>query len=308
MSIPLLAENYDYFMESEEVEIWRLYAEILGDTKIQKINQNISFDIWFLYHQMGIFTRGELGDTMVAQHILYPDFPKGLDFICSIHTREPYYKDDGKLWSRPQRDLKRFWQYNAKDAAVAMEAWDKLYKEMIEGEYLENYHFTMNMVEPLVFMQTKGILVDQEKLNATKKEVSILIEQKTEELNRMAKKPFNPGSPKQCQEYFYGTLGLKPYLNNKTGRPSTDDLALARIIRRDRIPEARLVQEIRTLNKLSDSYLSVQLDRDGRIRCSYNIRGTVTGRLSSSKTIFGTGMNMQNIDPRFRSFMVADAD
>ena len=58
--------------------------------------------------------------------MIYPEFAKGLDHICSIHTREPYYKDEGKMWKNEGGDWPQFWRYCAKDAAVAMEAWDKL--------------------------------------------------------------------------------------------------------------------------------------------------------------------------------------
>src|SRR5690606_11604294 len=44
----------------------------------------------------------------------------------------------------------------------------------------------------------------------------------------------------------------------------------------------------------------------GRMRCSYNPRGTKFGRLSSSKTIFGTGTNFQNLPQEFKKFLVAD--
>jgi hypothetical protein len=49
----------------------------------------------------------------------------------------------------------------------------------------------------------------------------------------------------------------------------------------------------------------VAFDADGRLRCSWNPRGTKFGRLSSSQTIFGTGMNLQNLSPKFKGFIVA---
>jgi DNA polymerase-1 len=42
------------------------------------------------------------------------------------------------------------------------------------------------------------------------------------------------------------------------------------------------------------------------MRGSYNPRGTKFGRLSSSKTIFGTGTNFQNLPQEFKKFLVAD--
>src|SRR5206468_12296259 len=52
--------------------------------------------------------------------------------------------------------------------------------------------------------------------------------------------------------------------------------------------------------------LKTEIDPDGRIRTSYNIGGTTTGRLSSSFSEFGTGTNLQNIEENLRSIFIAD--
>jgi DNA polymerase I-like protein with 3'-5' exonuclease and polymerase domains len=52
--------------------------------------------------------------------------------------------------------------------------------------------------------------------------------------------------------------------------------------------------------------LSSDIDPDNRIRTSYNIGGTNTGRLSSSLSEFGTGGNLQNVEDLLRSVLVAD--
>jgi uracil-DNA glycosylase len=304
--VPFLAPGMKHrWTEEQETEIWLLIAQILGDPAIMKINQNISFDIGFLLQQNNIITRGPLGDTMIAQHIVYPDFKKGLDMVASIHTREPYWKDDGKLWSKPWVDWEQFWIYNSKDSAVAFDAWNELEKELDDG-YRWSYDATMRLLPPVVYMMTRGMLVDKEELRATSERVTAELEAKYAELKEVAEWEFNPKSPKQCQEYFYVTKNIKPYVNRSTGRVTTDDKAMARIVNRYNLREARLVQEIRGLEKLRGTYLEVGIDKDSRIRCSYNLRGTTTGRLSSSQTVFGNGMNMQNLHPEFKSFIVSE--
>jgi uracil-DNA glycosylase len=306
MSIPFVGERGGpYWTEEQEDNIWLTIAQILGAEDVMKIGQNISFDIGFLFQQNNIITRGKLGDTMVAHHIIWPDFPKGLDFLCSVHTREPYYKDDGKLWSRPWADIHTFWEYNARDSATTLEVWDAVQKDLDEG-FRQTYEDTMELLDPVVYMMTRGMKVNRDRLEVTKKAVAIKLAQKEHELNEIAEVPFNPSSPKQCIEYFYGTKGIKPYINRKTGQPTTDDKALARIVRKHNLKEARICQEIRTLRKLEGTYLEVGIDKDDRIRCSYNLRGTRYGRLSSSQTITGTGMNMQNLHPEFKGFLEAD--
>lgn len=306
MCIPLVVQGgrHRWSLEEEEA-IWLLYASLLGDEKIMKINQNIIFDIGFLFSQMNIHTYGPIGDTMIAHHIMYPDFPKGLDFLCSMHTDIPYYKDDGKLWQKPWNDLELFWEYNARDGVAACAIWEEMDLLLDKDGYRQVYNDTIDLFPSLLYMMNRGIAVDRKELEITKEQVKSEIIQKEKYLIEVSDYPFSPTSPKQCQEYFYVNKGIKPYVNRSTGRPTTDDKAMSRIYRRYHFKEAKVVQELRSLHKLLGTYLEVGIDSDDRIRSSYNPRGTTTGRLSNSQTIFGTGMNMQNLHPEFKTFLIA---
>jgi DNA polymerase-1 len=55
------------------------------------------------------------------------------------------------------------------------------------------------------------------------------------------------------------------------------------------------IQELRSLGVFLSTFIEAQPDRDGRIRCSFNIAGTDTYRFSSSANAFGTGLNLQNV-------------
>jgi DNA polymerase-1 len=55
------------------------------------------------------------------------------------------------------------------------------------------------------------------------------------------------------------------------------------------------------------SVLQTEIDSDGRMRTSYNIAGTSTGRFSSSFSEFGTGGNLQNVEESLRSIFIADS-
>lgn len=306
MTVPIGDEyGRSLWNEEQEMSIWLEYARLLGNPDIAKINQNIiGFDSVFLLLQNNIYIRGFLGDPMIAQHIMYPDFNKGLDFIASIHTREPYYKDEGKMWKGMGGDIEQFWRYCAKDSCIALEAWNVLKKEMDEGGYWPTYHRTARLHNPLAFMSIRGLAIDESMLKETHDKITKELKDAEDKLNSVADYPFNPGSPKQCIQYFYINKGITPY-HGKSGSVTTDDSAMARIIRKYHLPEAKLVQEIRYLRKLQSTYLEVTRDKDGRLRCSWNPRGAWTGRLSSSQTIFGTGMNLQNLHPKFKKFIVA---
>lgn len=201
-------------------------------------------------------------------------------------------------------------EYNAIDSAATLAVHDAIWPELEKGGYLPTYQFTARLFEPLLYIQQKGIRVDQDRLQTKQKELNTEIEEKQHELNEACGRELNVNSPKDCITYFYIERDIPPYTNRKTGKPTCDDIALQRLAKgtasRGGLPEARLAQQLRGLLKLRGTYLEIQFDSDGRLRCSVNPRGTWTGRLSTSKTVFGTGMNLQNLPLAFKHFLVPD--
>lgn len=308
MCVPLVDAEGDLWTEDEECQIWKAYADLLYDPTVTKVNQNlVGFDAPFLMLQNNIIVRGPIGDPMIAQARLYPEFNKGIDFQASIHTDHVYWKDEGKMWKNEGGDFNQFWRYNIKDGCVALELWRIHLEELQHRDMLSTYQRTVDLMPALVFMTLDGLAVDDASLEATKVDIEAQIVIKELELRECAEWDFNPKSSVQCKKYFYETKKIKPYLNGQ-GRPTTDDKAMSRIFRKTQLPEARLVQDIRALHKLKGTYLDVERDPDGRLRSTWNPVGTWTGRLSSSQTIFGRGMNLQNLDPRFKAFIVEDSD
>jgi uracil-DNA glycosylase family 4 len=309
ISIPFTGVGGDYFTPDQEASIWRLIADVLEDATISKSGQNLVFDTTFLFQRYGIRTRCDsyLKDAMVAQGVMYPDLPKGLDFTTSIFTMEPYYKDDGKKWSRLTSTEEDFWIYNAKDSAVVLEILPKIEADLEKLQNTETYDWQRRLIEVLVYMQSRGVKVDYLGMEKASKEAGAKIENLTSLLHAITGVAINPNSPKQVQSYFYDTKGETPYYHRKTHRRTVDKTAMKRLSRKGH-GEAKILQEITKIAYNKSHYLDVGLDTDKRLRCSFNPVGTETGRLSSSETIFDTGTNMQNLPEDFRAYMVADKD
>lgn len=200
-----------------------------------------------------------------------------------------------------------FLTYNALDAACTFECREGFWDQLKDG-FQPAYDMTVELFPVLMFMQTRGIRVDLETMEVVKTDITRAMEVAQEELNKLCGRSLNVNSSKDCATYFYVELGIPPYYNGTS--VTTDDLALQRLTRgtakRPGLRQAKLVQEIRGLQKLKGTYLEIEFDKDSRMRCSYNPRGTKFGRLSSSKTIFGTGTNMQNLPQEFKKFLLAD--
>jgi len=304
ISIAFSRGGNDLFLPEEELEIWRAVAVLLEDERIVKRGQNIVFDCSFLLWKYNIRTHN-VDDTMIAQGLLYPDLPKGLDWIASWFTREPYYKDEGKKWNKIGGTEESFSIYNGKDCCVTHEAFPKIMSDLDELGNTETYKRQVRMVEPAVYMQNRGIKIDVEGLRGASAVAEEKIGVLKEELWSMCGFEINPNSPQQLMNYFYIKKGYKPYTTR--GKITTDVNAMKRLARRG-VPEANLILKIRKQVKLRGTYLEVKLEEDDRIRSNFNPIGSKYGRFSSSKTIFDTGMDLQNQPEYVRQFFMADED
>ena len=152
--------------------------------------------------------------------------------------------------------------------------------------------------EALQILENNGGPVSKGKLKDLMREYSIDIEECMEEIKehpavvrfeRIHGKTFNPNSVKQLQQVFYEILNLKPLKKTAAGAWSTDAETLEWLDH----PLAKAILDLRKYTKLLNTYLSNikdGLDEDNRLRSSFNVHGTTSGRLSSSGVL-----NYQNI-------------
>lgn len=103
---------------------------------------------------------------------------------------------------------------------------------------------------------------------------------------------FNPNSTNQLKYLYFHRMGLIPLEHTASGEPSTKSKLMV-VYAKDH-PIVDLITHYKLLTKMLGTYLvpaatGEWAGADGRVRSTYNLHGTVTGRLSSSKP------NMQNI-------------
>jgi uracil-DNA glycosylase family 4 len=304
MCIPFMQGSNEFWSIEDEVTVLQLVGSLLENVAVAKVMQYANFDSYFMFEHYGITTKN-IEDTMIAQAILTPDFDKGLDFITSIYTKQPYYKQEGKQWLRNQLGTQEvFWNYNALDSLMCMDAFPKQLKDLESLGCKQTYLNQRKLIEPLMYMQAHGIMFDREAIAKESERVAIEIEELKKILTQKVGRDINANSPKQLSAYFYDELQLKPY-TKKGGQRTTDETAMRRIARKN-IPEATIIVKIRKAVKMRGTYLEAKTDPDGRMRSSYNPVGANTGRLSSSKTIHGTGTNLQNQPHEMDKFMLVD--
>ncbi len=106
------------------------------------------------------------------------------------------------------------------------------------------------------------------------------------------------------KEFIYDKLGLpKQYKTDPKTREeklSTDYISLLQIQKKQPHQVVDIALELSMLRTRSQM-LEISADKDGRVRCGYNIVGTETGRLTCYTSPTGSGYNLQTIPSKDKS-------
>ena len=307
--------NYWPNLETE-YEVVCLLRALLTHPNVKVIGQNFIYDAQFFAHHWG-YCPNVADDTMFMQHVNFLGMQKSLDFISSMYCEHYWYWKEDRKDADDDTPIEQRWIYNCTDCVRTFECWEELQKVTVKMKNEKQYAFLMRLWQPVFKMMIRGMRMD------TKKQADFLLEcmqaHSVREviLHYVLGHPINPGSPKQMLQLFYNDFGFKPVLHKKTKKPTTDDDAMKELALREPLvrPVTETISEMRSLGVFA-GVLKTKLDRDGRIRCSFNIGGTETLRFSSSESAFGTGTNLQNVSqgdrsdtidlPNIRKLMVPD--
>lgn len=295
-----------YWTLEEEVELIRLCNRIQTHPKAEMIWQNGAYD--HQYEHRWHFVLPNMGwDTMVAHHAMFSISPKALDHLSSLYCDyHRYWKDDGRNWDPSKMPEEQYWTYNCEDGVRTFEIAANE-KEVIGAltpswPKLPSVVGFQHRVQPaIVRMMLRGVRSDDVSRARIATELSTRIATLETEINHLAGEPLNIRSPKQMTEFFYDRLYQTPIYSrgpgNVRGNRTCDDDALATIGSREPLlrPLIARIQAVRSAGVFRSTFIEMARDVDGRLRCSYNVAGTVTYRLSSSENAFGSGGNLQNV-------------
>lgn len=371
--IPFSGPGGNYWNLSDELCVWLEIKKFLENPSIEFVLQNGLYDRFVLAYTYGINIRNHKEDTLCKHWELYCELPKKLSLQASIYTLEPYYKDE-----RGSEDFNQFWTYNGKDSCVTLEICQRQ-DAMLEGPQRTHFRFNMDMHDPLLYMELRGMRYDMESARRTATGIKQQVAELQHALNKMVGRglevtsiqqavvllreafclkrsvasvltletvvPFSKkahlddgsasravaicnktfplsdadcgelsillnqhlntqSSPQMC-EFLYKTLALPTQLNKKTKKPTADATAILKLYKKTSDPVLKVVLKITGLLTQLET-LEILCDPDGRIRCSYNVVGTETGRLSCSKSPTRSGYNLQTVSKKQRHLFRPD--
>jgi DNA polymerase-1 len=202
--------------------------------------------------------------------------------------------------------------YNGLDNCITYEVHQVL--ASVAGNELI-YDFERAMQAPALEMMLRGLRVDtlarDGAVELLRKEQAALTRLLTAYGEAVWDQPIGPNTsagPKDLKKLFYEVMRLPVQYKITKGvrKPSTGREALEKLqVYFHAKPICKAILAFRDISK-QISFLTSEVDRDCRIRTSYNVAGTETGRWSSSENAFGTGTNLQNFPDRLRRIFISD--
>ena len=283
-------------------EALTLLKKILEDPKVQKIGQNIKYDLHVL-RRYGVEIEPVSFDTMLASYVVNPSARQhSLDFLALKHfdhTMQPISDLIGKGKSQKPFSVVpvgKATYYAVEDADYTFRLRGVL-APVIEGNESQNlyYNIEIPLIKVLASMEAAGIRVDDKYLGGLSVEMDKQLDRIRAEIYRIAGGPFNINSTQQLSHILFEKLSLptKGKTAKKTGY-STDSSVLEELSRVHPFPG--LILNYRQLTKLKNTYIDALpkliSPTTGRVHTSFNQTIAATGRLSS------TDPNLQNIPIR----------
>ncbi|WP_019954504.1 DNA polymerase I [Yoonia vestfoldensis] len=278
---------------------------VLEDASILKIGQNMKYDAK-IFALLDIHV-APIDDTMLMSYAMHAGLHNhGMDTLSERylgHTPIPIKPLLGTGKSAVTFDrvpVADAVKYAAEDADVTLRLW-QTFKPQLHLNRVTTVYETLErpLVPVLAQMEMHGIKVDRDTLSRMSNAFAQKMAGLEDEIQKMAGRPFNVGSPKQLGEILFDELGLampdgKLPAKGKTGAYSTGADVLEDLATIHDLP--RRILDWRQLAKLKSTYTDALQDHinpdTGRVHTSYSIAGAITGRLAS------TDPNLQNIPVR----------
>lgn len=210
-------------------------------------------------------------------------------------------------------ETEKLWVYNGLDCCLTVEIFNVI-SQGLDNLTRGTYEFSKSLQAPILEMNMRGVLIDEvqrHELVMTYREELVKLE--TQLLRILSEglgwATFNWRSNAQLIKLFYDQMNISPVKKRNTKGemvPTVNREALEKL--KGYFYAQPIISHILAMRDLGKriGVLETEIDPDGRIRTSYNIAGTTTGRLSSSMSDFGTGTNLQNIEQRLRRIFISD--
>ncbi len=291
---PDTAVSAELFFERYQGD-WNALLTVLFSADIKKVSHNVK-DLTRTLLENGLPAEGFVFDTALAAYLLDAtagsyDLPRLFVSYYNEELPKPVFLEPDAfslLGDVPAAEAAFHSHTSAVDALYG--TLSERLKERGQWELFQTAELPLCRV--LAEMELAGCRVDAKALAAFGELLAKRSGELEQSIYAMANHEFNINSPRQLGEVLFGELGLPHGKKTKTGWSTNADV-LEKL--RYEAPIVDAVLEYRQYAKLKSTYadgLLKAIDPDGRVRTSFQMTVTATGRLSSTEP------NLQNIPTR----------
>ena len=273
---------------------WNALLGALLSGDIRKISHNVK-DLMRTLLDGGLPAEGFVFDTALAAYLLDAtaggyDLQRLFVSYFNQELEKPAHLEPDAF--SPLGDRAAAWA-SLHSYGAAIEALYGVLLPRLREQGMEKLYFDVELplCRVLADMERSGFLVDGGALARFGADLSDTIRQLEERIYAAAGQQFNINSTKQLGKVLFEDLGLPHGKKTKTGWSTNADVL-------EKLKDQPLVADVLTYRqyaKLKSTYadgLLKVIDPDGRIRTSFQMTVTATGRLSSTEP------NLQNIPTR----------
>ena len=273
---------------------WQALLAALFAADIPKVSHNVK-DLMRALLDAGLPAEGFVFDTALAAYLLDAtagkyDLPRLFVAYFNQELEKPAHLEPDAF--SPLGDRSAAWA-SLHSYGAAIEALHGVLLPRLREQGMEKLYFDVELplCRVLADMERSGFLVDGGALARFGRELSDTIDRLEQRIYAAAGQQFNINSPKQLGKVLFEDLGLPHGKKTKTGWSTNADVL-------EKLKDHPLVADVLTYRqyaKLKSTYadgLLKVIDPDGRIRTSFQMTVTATGRLSSTEP------NLQNIPTR----------
>ena len=273
---------------------WNKLLSALFSGDVKKVSHDVK-DLTRTLLENGLPAEGFVFDTALAGYLLdatagHYDIGRLFASWFREELPKPLYRDPDafSLLGDAVQAEASFLSYTSAVDALYEAMLPKLKETGVDWLY---FHVELPLCRVLAEMERAGFRVDAGALVRFGETLTAALETLEQQIYSYAGK-FNINSPKQLGEVLFEKLGMPAYKKTKTGY-STSAEVLDKL--RGQHPVVGEVLEYRQYAKLKSTYVDGLLKvipPDGRVRTSFQMTVTATGRLSSTEP------NLQNIPTR----------
>lgn len=210
------------------------------------------------------------------------------DYEAQLHATLPSKKSSYRL--APTKVLQA---YAAKDVCFTLRLLGRLRRQLehdpLAPGIIKAYYFLVQSENDLVPIEDNGIFIDVAQAQALQVEFQALCDSLEGRMKEITRDPnFNPRSPKQVGAFMYDVMKVptvrlfRKQIDRSTNAETVEKLKAL-------YPDNEFLQVLsryRSIHKILSTYVGPMVDMrnpDGRLRTTFMLHGTVTGRLASQE-------------------------